>query len=611
MSEPIALRVNGEIRDLNHESQETETLIEPVFWSDPEALSLIRHDCAHVMAEAVQTLFPETQVTIGPAIANGFYYDFAREEPFSPEDLPKIEQKMREIIKQNHPFTREVWERARAIDYFKEKKEFYKVALIEDIAEDQPLTIYRQGEWLDLCRGPHMPSTGWIGAAFRLTALSGAYWRGDVRNPMLRRIYGTVWRTQEELKAHLHQLEEAKRRDHRLLGRQIDLFHFQEEGKGSAFWHPRGWILWRLIEEYIRSRLEQAGYQEVKTPQLLSQTLWEKSGHWEKFRDNMFTLTIEDGKIFALKPMNCPGHIQIFRQGSKSYRHLPLRMAEFGSCHRQEPSGSLQGLMRVRAFTQDDAHIFCTQEQILEESVAFCRLLESVYADFGFERISVKFSDRPDIRIGSQETWDRAEDALKRALEATGLPYTLNPGEGAFYGPKLEFILRDAIGREWQCGTLQVDFVLAERLGATYIDQHNQPQPPVLLHRAILGSLERFIGILLEHYAGWLPLWLTPTQGVVATLTNDVQKYAQEVYTGLRACGLRVEQDYRNEKINLKIREHTLRKVPLILIIGRNEAQNTSVSLRWHNAPQQTLSFEDARKLLLDRARPPNRNREE
>ena len=609
MADPIALKVNGHLRDLSERITDEDT-VEPIFLTDPESLALIRHDCAHVMAEAIQSLFPETQVTIGPAIEDGFYYDFAREKPFAPDDLPEIERKMREIIRRDRPFTREIWSREQAIEYFRRKKEDYKVELIASIPEDQPLTIYRQGEWLDLCRGPHGPSTGRIGDAFQLTKISGAYWRGDVRNPMLQRIYGTAWRTKEELKAYLHQIEEAKRRDHRLLGRQIGLFHFQEEAKGSVFWHPKGWTLWRVIETYIRSRLERAGYSEVKTPQLLSQALWRTSGHWDKFRDNMFTLTADDDKLFALKPMNCPGHIQIFRQGVKSYRQLPLRMAEFGSCHRQEPSGSLHGLMRGRAFTQDDAHIFCTQEQILEESVGFCRLLESVYADFGFDRISVKFSDRPEVRIGDDGTWDRAEQALEQALKATGLPYVLNPGEGAFYGPKLEFILRDAIGREWQCGTLQVDFVLPERLDASYIDPNNQSQRPVLLHRAILGSLERFIGILIEHYAGWLPLWLTPIQGVVATLTNDVQEYADEVYTRLRAAGLRMESDYRNEKINLKIREHTLQKIPILVVIGRREAESRSVALRWHDAPQQMLPLDQAESLLLERIRLPESNKE-
>jgi len=601
----LAVKVDGVLRDLSYRIG-ADAAIEIVTREHPDALELIRHDAAHVMAEAVQTLYPGTQVTIGPAIATGFYYDFARDEPFTPDDLARIEARMREIVAADRPFVREEWPREQAIAYFEQLGERFKAELIRDLPEDQAISVYRQGEWLDLCRGPHLPSTGRVGSAFKLMKVAGAYWRGDHRNPMLQRIYGTAWRDDKELKAHLEQIEEAERRDHRRLGREMALFHLQEEAVGSVFWHPKGWVLWRTLENYIRARLHKAGYVEVRTPQLVDRALWEASGHWDKFRANMFTALADDDKVLALKPMNCPCHVQIFRQGLKSYRELPLRMAEFGSCHRNEPSGALHGIMRVRAFTQDDAHIFCTEEQVTSESVAFCDLLLSVYRDLGFTDVSVKFSDRPAVRAGSDETWDRAEAALKTAVEAANLPYTVNPGEGAFYGPKLEFVLRDAIGRDWQCGTLQVDFVLPERLDASYIGEDSQRHRPVMLHRAILGSLERFIGVLIEHYAGRFPLWLAPLQVVVATITNEADDYALEVAQRLEAAGLRVETDLRNEKINFKVREHSLQKVPLLLVVGRREAENRTVAVRTLGGKEQeVLALEDAVTKIADDARSP------
>ena len=603
--EALALRVDGDLRDLAHVVA-TDARVAIVTRADEAALELVRHDAAHVMAEAVQSLWPGTQVTIGPAIANGFYYDFARDTPFTPDDLEKIEAKMREIVAANRPFTREEWPRADAIAYFKGKGEAYKAEIIADLPEDAPISVYRQGDWLDLCRGPHLPSTAKVGTAFKLMKVAGAYWRGDHRNAMLQRIYGTAWRDDKELKAHLTQLEEAERRDHRRLGREMGLFHLQEEAVGSIFWHPKGWMLWRVLENYVRDRIAAAGYVEVRTPQLIDRVLWEQSGHWEKFRAAMFTALADEDKVLALKPMNCPGHVQIFRQGIKSYRDLPLRMAEFGACHRNEPSGALHGIMRVRAFTQDDAHIFCTEDQITAESVAFCRLLESVYKDFGFTDISVKFSDRPPVRAGADEVWDRAESALKTAVEAAGLPYTLNPGEGAFYGPKLEFVLRDAIGRDWQCGTLQVDFVLPERLDAEYVGEDGHKHRPVMLHRAILGSMERFIGVLIEHYAGRFPIWLAPLQVVVATITNDADAYGAEVEAALKKAGLRVALDTRNEKINLKVREHSLQKVPVMVVVGNREAENRAVALRrLGGKDQEVLSLDDAVARLAEEARSP------
>src|SRR4051795_7045468 len=589
----LAVKIDGTLRDLTT-SITTDAAVEIVTRDHADVLELIRHDAAHVMAEAVQALYPGTQVTIGPAIANGFYYDFARPEPFTPDDLEKIEAKMREIISRDARFTREVWDRNDAIRFFEDKGEKYKAELIQDLPGTETITVYRQGDWLDLCRGPHMPSTGKVGQGFKLTKVAGAYWRGDHRNAMLQRIYGTAWRDEKELKAYLHQLEEAEKRDHRRLGREMDLFHLQEEAVGAVFWHDKGYTLWRTLENYIRARLQRTGYLEVKTPQLIDRALWVASGHWDKFRENMFTTNSDEEKVLALKPMNCPAHVQIYRQGIKSYRDLPLRMAEFGSCHRNEPSGSLHGIMRVRAFTQDDAHIFCTPEQITSESIAFCDLLLSVYKDLGFTDVSVKFSDRPATRAGSDEVWDQAESALWEAVRAAGLETTLNPGEGAFYGPKLEFVLRDAIGRDWQCGTLQVDFVLPERLGAAYIGPDGAKHTPVMVHRAILGSLERFIGVLIEHYAGRLPLWLAPVQAVVATITNGADDYAREVAKALAAAGVRVEADVRGDKIGYKVREHSLKKVPLLLAVGAKERAERTVSLRrlGSNA-QEAMSLDD------------------
>jgi threonyl-tRNA synthetase len=589
----IAVRIDGEMKDLATVI-DRDVSVSVVTNKDPDALELIRHDAAHVMAEAVQELFPETQVTIGPAIENGFYYDFARDEPFTPEDLPKIEERMREIVDRDEPITREVWDRSEAIRYFESIGEHYKAEIIADIPAGEAVSVYRQGNWLDLCRGPHLPSTGKLPKAFKLTKLAGAYWRGDARNAMLQRIYGTAWEHPKQLKAYLTLLEEAEKRDHRRLGREMELFHFQEEAAGSVFWHPKGWTLYRLLQDYMRARLEAAGYVEVRTPQLYDRTLWERSGHWEKFREHMFTAESED-KVLALKPMNCPGHVQIYRQGIKSYRDLPLRMAEFGSCHRNEPSGALHGLMRVRAFTQDDAHIFCTEEQITAETLAFCDLLRSVYNDFGFEDIVVKFSDRPAKRAGSDEIWDKAEAALRHATAQAGIEASLNPGEGAFYGPKLEFVLRDAIGRDWQLGTLQVDFVLPERLDATYVAEDGEKHRPVMLHRAILGSFERFAGILIEHYAGRLPLWLAPVQVVVATITNDVDEYAREVLLKLRQAGLRAEADLRNEKIGYKVREHSLAKVPVMLVVGGRESRDGTVAMRrLGSQAQEIIALQDA-----------------
>jgi threonyl-tRNA synthetase len=603
----LAMEVDGVQQDLSREITE-DASVKFITRKDEAALDLIRHDTAHVLAEAVQSLYPGTQVTIGPSIENGFYYDFARNEPFTPDDLPAIEARMREIIAANAPFTREVWPRDEAIAFFEAKGERFKAELIRDLPESETITIYRQGEWLDLCRGPHMRGTGDIGSAFKLMKTAGAYWRGDHRNPMLSRIYGTAWRDVKELDAHLHQLEEAERRDHRRIGKEMDLFHIQEEAVGSIFWHQKGWRLYRTVEAYIRRRLEVSGYEEVRTPQLVDRSLWEKSGHWEKFRKNMFIAEVADEeKTLALKPMNCPCHVQIFKQGLRSYRQLPLRMAEFGSCHRYEPSGALHGIMRVRAFTQDDAHIFCTEDQIGSETVKFVDLLSSVYRDFGFEHFVVKFSDRPEVRAGSDEVWDRAEATLKAACDQAGIGYDPNPGEGAFYGPKLEFVLRDAIGRDWQCGTLQVDYVLPERLDAEYITAESTRARPVMLHRAIIGSFERFLGILIEQYAGRFPLWLAPVQAVVATIVSDADPYAEEVAEALRAAGLAVETDLSNQKINAKIREHSLHHVPNILVVGRKEAEERTVAIRrLGGANQEVLPLAEAVALLKAEATPPD-----
>jgi threonyl-tRNA synthetase len=559
------------------------------------------------MAEAVLELFPETQVTIGPSIENGFYYDFHRETAFSETDLEAIDARMHEIVDRDETIIREVWTRDQAVSYYRENNEPFKVELVETIPVDETVTFYRQGDFIDLCRGPHLPSTGKLGHAFKLMSVAGAYWRGDSDRPMLQRIYGTAWRTQKELDAYLHMLEEAEKRDHRKLGKQLGFFHLQEEATGSVFWHPKGWTMYREIEAYVRRRLEIGGYGEVKTPQLVDRSLWEASGHWDKFRENMFTAQSEDDRTLALKPMNCPCHVQIFRQGIKSYRDLPLRMAEFGSCHRNEPSGALHGIMRVRAFTQDDAHIFCTEDQITEESVRFCELLQSIYADFGFREVRVKFSDRPDVRAGEDDVWDRAESALTDACEAAKLETSLNPGEGAFYGPKLEFVLRDAIGRDWQCGTLQVDFVLPDRLDAEYVAEDGSRRRPVMLHRAILGSMERWIGILIEQYAGRMPPWLAPVQVVVASITDSANDYAEQVARTAEAHGMRVERDFRNEKISYKVREHSVMKVPFILAVGGREAEASSVALRRLGSnDQQNLDMKDALLGLAEECLPPD-----
>jgi threonyl-tRNA synthetase len=607
----VAMRVDGVLADLS-DPITGDAAVAIVSRDDAVALELIRHDCAHVLAEAVQELFPGTQVTIGPVIESGFYYDFFRNEPFSTEDFAAIEAKMREIIARNAPFTKEVWTRDRARDVFEQKGEMFKVELVDAIPEDQDLKIYFQGDWFDLCRGPHMPSTGHVGNAFKLTKLAGAYWRGDSRRQQLQRIYGTAWHDQKALDAYLRMIEEAEKRDHRRIGREMDLFHLQEEAPGQIFWHAKGWAIWRAVEDYMRRRLEKSGYQEVKTPQLVDRKLWEASGHWEKFRESMFLAEVEeedgaDKQIAALKPMNCPCHVQIFNQGIKSYRDLPLRMAEFGSCHRYEPHGALHGIMRVRGFTQDDAHIFCREDQITPETERFCALLSSVYRDLGFSSFRIKFADRPEKRAGADEVWDKAEQALLEATRAAGYEVEFNPGEGAFYGPKLEFALTDAIGREWQCGTLQVDFVLPDRLGATYVGEDGARHVPVMLHRAILGSFERFIGILIEDSAGTLPLWLAPVQAVVATITSDADEYANLVLRRLEDSGLRVEADLRNEKINYKVREHSLAKVPVILVVGRREAEDGTVSLRRLGGnQQQTAKLDNAVRDLLAEATPPD-----
>jgi threonyl-tRNA synthetase len=607
----LAVQVDGVTRDLAMPI-ERDAAVRFITRRDPEALEMIRHDAAHVLAEAVQALYPGTQVTIGPSIENGFYYDFARNEPFTPEDFAAIEAKMREIVARNSPFVRSVMPREEAIGFFEARGEKYKAQLIRDLPTSEEISLYAQGEWIDLCRGPHMRGTGDVGTAFKLTKVAGAYWRGDHRNAMLSRIYGTAWRDQKELDAYLHQIEEAEKRDHRKIGREMHLFHLQEEAAGSIFWHPKGWKLYRVLEDYMRRRLDATHYQEVRTPQLLDRKLWEASGHWEKFREAMFIARVEDesekDRVLALKPMNCPCHVQIFNQGLRSYRELPLRMAEFGACHRYEPSGALHGIMRVRAFTQDDAHIFCTEEQIAAETVEFVALLSSVYRDLGFEEFRVKFSDRPAMRAGTDEVWDQAEGALREACRTAGVEYTLNPGEGAFYGPKLEFVLRDAIGRDWQCGTLQVDFVLPERLGAEYVAEDGTRRRPVMLHRAILGSFERFIGILIEQHAGRFPLWLAPVQVVVTTIVSDADGYAREAAAALAKAGLRVELDLRNEKINRKVVDHIEQRVPVLAVVGRREAEERTLVLRrLPGREQQALPLEEAVRLLSGEALPPDR----
>ncbi len=561
---------------------------------DHTKLELIRHDAAHVMAMSVQELYPETKVTIGPVIENGFFYDFARETPFTDKDLEKIEKKMKEIVNRDVPVTFKIVSREKAIEIFSEIGENYKVEIINSIPENEEIKIYYHGEWFDLCRGPHLNSSAEIGKAFKLTKVAGAYWRGDSNNEMLQRIYGTAWESQEDLDSYLLHLEEAEKRDHRKLGKELDLFHFQEEAPGAVFWHSKGWVLFQNLISYMKKRQDEAGYQEINTPDIMDKSLWELSGHLEKFGDNMFTTEAKEDKVYALKPMNCPGCVQVFKSGMKSYRDLPMRISEFGKVHRYEPSGALHGLMRVRAFTQDDAHIFCTDEQVTEESKIVCDLILSIYKDFGFEKISIKFSDRPEMRVGSDEIWDKSEHALKKAVEATGLEYTYNPGEGAFYGPKLEFILRDAIGRDWQCGTLQVDLNMPERLGATFIGEDGQKHHPVMLHRALFGSLERFTGILLEHYAGNLPLWLAPVQAVVAPITSEIDSYANEIYNQLKSSDIRVDLDTRNEKINYKIRDNSLQKIPYMLIVGKQEQENKSISIRkFGSKDQEIIKFEN------------------
>jgi len=598
--------VDGDEWDLSRPI-ETDAAVALVTAKDEAALALLRHDCAHVMAEAVLELFPETQVTIGPAIENGFYYDFHRATAFSEDDLAAIEKRMHEIVDRDEAIVRRVWSRDEAVAFYQKNNEPFKVELVEAIPADETVTFYQQGKFIDLCRGPHAPSTGKIGHAFKLMKVAGAYWRGDSNRPMLQRIYGTAWTSEKDLTAYLTMLEEAEKRDHRKLGKQLGLFHLQEEAAGSVFWHAKGWILYREIEAYVRRRLDAAGYSEVKTPQLVDRSLWEASGHWEKFGENMFTAQSEDERTLALKPMNCPCHVQIFRQGIKSYRDLPLRMAEFGSCHRNEPSGALHGIMRVRAFTQDDAHIFCTEDQITEESVKFCALLQSIYADFGFDDVRVKFSDRPEVRAGDDATWDRAEAALTDATHAAGLDTVLNPGEGAFYGPKLEFVLREAIGRDWQCGTLQVDFVLPDRLDAEYVGEDGNRHRPVMLHRAILGSMERWIGILIEQYSGRMPAWLAPVQIVVASITDSANAYAREVAAAAAAAGLRVETDLRNEKISYKVREHSVMKVPFILAVGGREAEAGTVALRRLGSnDQQVLDAHETISMLRDESLAPD-----
>ncbi|OHV81473.1 threonine--tRNA ligase [Rhizobium sp. LCM 4573] len=619
----VAVAIDGTLRDLADPI--TDGRIEIITRTDPRALELIRHDAAHVMAEAVQELWPSTQVTIGPVIENGFYYDFARDTPFTPEDLPKIEAKMKEIIARNQPFTKEVWPRNKARQVFKDKGETYKVELVDAIPEDQDVKIYYQGDWFDLCRGPHMASTGQVGTAFKLMKVAGAYWRGDSNNPMLTRIYGTAWATQEELDQYLHVLAEAEKRDHRKLGREMDLYHFQEEGPGVVFWHGKGWRMFQTLVSYMRRRLG-GTYEEVNAPQVLDTSLWETSGHWGWYQENMFAVKSAyaltnpddpeaDDRVFALKPMNCPGHVQIFKHGLKSYRELPIRLAEFGLVHRYEPSGALHGLMRVRGFTQDDAHVFCTDEQMAAECLRINELILSVYKDFGFEEITIKLSTRPEKRVGSDELWDRAESVMTDVLntiqrQSNDIKTGILPGEGAFYGPKFEYTLKDALGREWQCGTTQVDFNLPERFGAFYIDQNSEKQQPVMIHRAICGSMERFLGILIENYAGHMPLWIAPVQVVVATITSDADDYGREVAEALREAGMIVETDFRNEKINYKIREHSVSKVPVIIVCGRQEAEQRSVNIRRLGSQAQTsMKLDEAIASLAEEATPPDLRR--
>ncbi|NIL95371.1 MAG: threonine--tRNA ligase [Woeseiaceae bacterium] len=590
----VAVKVDGEMYDLTRDI-DSDVAVEVVTRDSDDGLELLRHDAAHVLAEAVKELWPETQVTIGPAIENGFYYDFARQEPFTEDDLQVIEKRMQEIVDRDEEIQREVWDRDEAVQFFRNMGEVYKAEIIESIPSGEAITLYRQGEFIDLCRGPHLPSTSKLGKAFKLTHVSGAYWRGDSNNEMLQRVYGTAWSNPKQLRQYLHMLEEAEKRDHRRLGRVMDLFHFQEEAPGAVFWHPQGWALFQQLIEFMRQQQNAAGYREINTPEVMSRSLWESSGHWDTFGDNMFTTETVDGRQYAIKPMNCPGHVQVYKQGITSYRDLPVRLAEFGKCHRYEPSGALHGMMRVRAFTQDDAHIFCTAEQITDESIAVCDLILGIYKAFGFDDVRIKFADRPEVRVGEDAVWDQAEAALLKALEATNLEYTHNPGEGAFYGPKLEFVLRDAIGRDWQCGTLQVDLNMPGRLGATYVGEDGNKHTPVMLHRAIFGSLERFIGILIEHHAGNLPLWLAPVQVRVLTITSDANEYAEDVAVALREAGLRAETDLRNEKISYKVREHSVEKIPVLLAVGQREVDERNVAMRrLGSKKQEVLSLDDA-----------------
>ncbi|MDA9619443.1 threonine--tRNA ligase [Alphaproteobacteria bacterium] len=603
----IVIIVNGEQRDLSYEITSSAN-VSLITKRDEEALEIIRHDAAHILAEAVKELWPETQVTIGPAIENGFYYDFARKEPFTPEDLEIMETRMKEIVARDEDIIRSEMLRDDAVELFRTMGEKYKAEIIASIPSNEPISLYKQGNFIDLCRGPHLPSTRYLGeGTFKLMTIAGAYWRGDSNNEMLQRVYGTAWRDKKELKAYLHRIEEAEKRDHRKLGRELNLFHFQEEAAGMPFWHPNGWTIYTQIEGYMRRKQREYGYQEINTPKLIDRKLWEDSGHWEKFREHMYTTESEE-RIFALKPMNCPCHVQVFNQGLVSYRDLPLRLAEFGSCHRNEPSGALHGLMRVRSFVQDDAHIFCEKDKITEETETFCGMLLEIYKDFGFEKIKVKFSDRPEVRAGSDDVWDEAEKCLLDAVDHVGLEYTLNPGEGAFYGPKLEFVLTDAIGRDWQCGTLQVDFVLPERLDANYVGADNTKHRPVMLHRAILGSFERFIGILIENFAGRFPMWLAPIQVVVTGITNDQDAYVNEVYMQLKSAGLRAEIDTRNEKINYKIREHSHAKIPAIFVAGGREADNNTITIRRLGSKnQETLDLRDAINTLVTESIEPDK----
>jgi len=603
----LILEVDGKEWDL-FRPLEGDAHIRIITRKDEKALELIRHDAAHLLAMAVQDLYPGTQVTIGPAIDDGFYYDFARDVPFTPEDLPKIEARMHEIVKEARPTRREVWPRDKAVQHFKDIGESFKAELIASIPSNEDVSIYWHGDWHDLCRGPHFRTTAEIGDAFKLTKIAGAYWRGDAKNAQLQRIYGTAWRDRKELDAYITRMEEAEKRDHRKLGREMDLFHMQEEAVGQVFWHPNGHTLWRTLENYIRRRVADAGYQEIKTPLLFDRKLWEQSGHWDTFHQNMFIAEVEDeGRTLAVKPMNCPGHIQVFKQGTTSYRELPLRLAEFGSCHRYEPSGALHGIMRVRGFVQDDAHIFCTNEQITDETKSFCELLLRAYRDLGFDSVKVKLSTRPEKRIGSDAVWDLAEGSLETATRAAGLDFTFNHGEGAFYGPKIEFTLTDAIGREWQCGTLQVDFNMPDRLGATYIGEDGNKHPPVMLHRAIVGSMERFIGVLIEHYAGKFPLWLAPVQAAVATVVSDADPYAAEVEAALKKAGIRTLLDTDNQTVNYKVRRHSLAKVPYLLVLGRREAENRTVTVRKLGVEkQESLALDAAISMLCAEAVPPD-----